>query len=112
MNAPSYAVDQERWSKMSLFDQMGNISSEVGRSFNAKRRNNDVDRMQAVARAIDLFDATSASLIVAKSPRLKELLRAKDAYLAAVFNQVSSAQDDQAIEKYFMQYAIAARLNR
>lgn len=106
-----YTVDQERWSKMSIFDQMGNISSEVGRSFNAKRRNNDIDRMQAVGRAIDLFDATAAVLVANKSPKLKELLRAKEAYLTAVFNKTNPAQDDQNLEKYFMQYAIAARLS-
>lgn len=109
MDTP-YAVDQERWSKMSIFDQMGNISSEVGRSFSAKRRNNDIDCMQAVVRAIDLFDATTVALVAKRSPRLKELLRAKEAYLTAVFNKTSSAQDDQNLEKYFMQYAIAARL--
>jgi len=111
MDTP-YAVNQERWSKMSIFDQMGNISSEVGRSFNAKRHNNDIDRMQAVGRAIDLFDATVTTLVANKSPKLKELLRAKEAYLTAVFNKTNPVQDDQNLEKYFMQYAIAARLNR
>ena len=111
MNEP-YEVDQERWSKMNIFDQMGNISSEVGRSFNAKRHNNDADCLQAVKRAIDLFDATVLALISKKSPRVKEVLRAKETYLTAIFDKNESPTDDQSLERYFMQYAVASRLNK
>ncbi len=111
MNAP-YAVDQERWSKMTIFDQMGNIYSEVGRSFNARRHHNDADCRQAIGRATDLFDATISVLIASKSPRSKEVLRAKEAYLTAIYDQTGQAEDDLGLERYFMQYALAARLNK
>ena len=111
MNIP-YAIDRERWSKMSIFDQMGNIGSEVGRSFSAKRRGDDAGCAQAVGRAIDLFDATVSSLIASKSIRSKEVLRAKEVYLSAIFDKALPGEDDQRVEQYFMQYAIAARLNR
>ena len=68
----SYKVDRDRWSKMSIFEQMGNISSEVSRSFKAKRCNNHEDCMRAVSRAIDLFDATVSLLIEKKSIKAKE----------------------------------------
>jgi len=111
MNVP-YAVDRERWSKMSIFDQMGNISSEVGRSFSAKRRRDDAGCAQAVGRAIDLFDATVSSLIANKSIRSKEVLRAKEVYLSAIYDEAQQVEDNQSLERYFMQYAVAARLNR
>lgn len=111
MNVP-YAVNQERWSKMNIFDQMGNISSEVGRSFSAKRRNDDDGCLQAVGRAIDLFDATISMLVTNKSPKSKEVLRAKETYLTAIFDKSTSPTDDQTLERYFMQYAVASRLNR
>jgi len=107
-----YSVDRERWSKMNIFDQMGNIYSEVGRSFNAKRHNNEVDCLLAVGRAIDLFDATTSVLIANKSPKVKEVLRAKETYLTAIFNETGQAGNDQSLEQYFLQYAIAARLAR
>ena len=111
MNEP-YEVDLQRWSKMNIFDQMGNISSEVGRSFNAKRRKDDDGCLQAVWRAIDLFDATISTLIINKSPKSKEVLRAKETYLTAIFDKNDSPADDLILERYFMQYAVASRLNR
>ncbi|HEU5187571.1 MAG TPA: hypothetical protein VFT87_03640, partial [Candidatus Saccharimonadales bacterium] len=81
MTIPTYAVDRKRWASMSIFEQMGNISSEVGRSIIAKRRNNQEDCNYAVIRALDLFDATVDDLIKQKSSRVKEVLRAKDQYL-------------------------------
>jgi hypothetical protein len=96
---------------MSIFDQMGNISSEVGRSFNAKRRNDNADCLRAVGRAIDLFDATTSVLIANKSSKVKEVLRAKETYLTAIFDTTGQEENDQSLEKYFMQYALAARLS-
>jgi len=106
-----YAVDKKRWGQMTIFDQMGNISSEVGRSFSAKRRGDDADCSRAVERAIDLFDSTISLLIKNKSPKSKEVLRAKESFLSAIFNKTQQS-DDQKLERYFMQYAIASRLNR
>lgn len=105
-----YAVDRKRWSKMSIFDQMGNIYSEVGRTFKAKD-NHDKERYdQALIRAIDLFDATSSVLVEQRSPKLKEVLRAKEEFLNACLAEES--KDQQALDRYFMQFAIAARLTR
>ena len=38
-----YSIDRDRWSKMTIFEQMGNISSEVGRAIKAKHQNNSKD---------------------------------------------------------------------
>jgi len=111
MNTP-YTVDRDRWSKMTIFEQMGNIYSEVGRSFNAKRHGNNNDYLRAVQRAIDLFDATISMLIATKSPRSKEVLRAKEVYLTAIYGDSGQLDNDRALEQYFMQFAVASRLNR
>jgi len=97
---------------MTIFEQMGNISSEVGRSFNAKHRNNNADLQQAIERAIDLFDATIYPLIDIKSPRAKEIMRAKESYLSAIFDKSSKLSNEQSLERYFMQYSVANRLNK
>lgn len=105
-----YAVDRKRWARMSIFDQMGNIYSEVGRTFKAKKSHDEEGYEQALARAIDLFDATSMALVAKRSPKLKEVLRAKEEFL-----RVCTAQDlagEQELDRYFLQFAIAARLTR
>lgn len=101
----THTVDRDRWAKMTLFEQMGNIGSEVGRTLKAKKNGQDFE--PALKRALDLFDATTDLLIASRSPRSKEVLRSKDQFLQAVYNQ-----SDQTIEAYFTDFAIAARLKR
>ena len=107
----SFAVDRKKWVTMTIFEQMGNIYSEVGRSFNAKRRGDTESAQTAVIRAIDLFDATTDILITKKSVKAKEVLRSKDQYLT-VFYGDSTIQEEQSLDKYFMQFALAARIGK
>lgn len=100
-----YRVDREAWLKRSIFDQLGNIGSEVGRALKLKRKGRDFE--PALVRALDLFDATVSGLINTKPHRAREVLRAKECFLDALY-----IKDDPSIETYFMQFAIAARLNR
>lgn len=106
----SYSVDREKWAKLTIFEQMGNIYSEVGRSFNAISRGDTIATEAAVVRALDLFDATTENLVMQKSPKTKEVLRAKDQYLSVIYGD--KASDEQAIDTYFLQYAVAARNSR
>jgi hypothetical protein len=105
-----YMVDRERWSRMDIFEQMGNIYSEVGRSFNAKRGGKSENQTLAAARAIDLFDATVETLIKKKSVQAKEVLRAKDQFLSNLYSKEFDEKDASALEKYFLEFATAARL--
>ncbi len=89
---------------------MGNIYSEVGRTFKAKQSCDQGRYEQALTRAIDLFDATSAALLERRSPKLKEVLRAKEEFLDACGSQ--DVTDERELDRYFMQFAIAARLMR
>ena len=108
----SYAIDEARWAKLDIFNQMGNIYSEVGRSFKTKGQNKSEEHVQAVSRAIDLFDASIRALIAKKSPKSKEVLRAKEQFLDIVFNDGATVEATQDLDRYFMQFAIAARNNR
>lgn len=108
----NYKVDRNRWAKLSIIDQMGNISSEVGRSFNARRQGQAENENLAMVRALDLFDATIDGLVASKSIRSKEVLRSKDQYLSALLNPNFDENAGASIEKYFMQFAIASRLNK
>lgn len=104
----NYAVDRQKWQAMTIFEQMGNIYSEIGRTYSARGRGDKELEQGALVRALDLFDATVEPLVAAKSPRAKEVLRSKDQFLQSL--QDDDLSEMQAIDKYFMQYAIAARL--
>lgn len=108
----TYGVDRNRWAALDIFNQMGNIYSEVGRSFNTISSVESEKHQAAVTRAIDLFDATIEVLIEKKSPKVREVLRAKEVYLSLVNDSNADPREIQDLDRYFMQFAIAARLNR
>ena len=111
MSAP-YTIDPVNWAQLDIFNQMGNIYSEVGRSFKTRGQDDKVAHDAAIARAIDLFDATIQSQIAAKSPKAREVLRAKEQFLATVTDSHVSQASISSLDRYFMQFAVAARLNR
>ena len=73
-----YSFDYERWRSRSFLEQMANIAAEVGRTFSAKRRGDEEAMTGALYRGLDLIDATAEILAEQKSPRLRELLRARE----------------------------------
>ena len=99
-----YAISREAWQKLSLFEQMGNIGSEVGRTFSAQKRQDEKAARAALERALDLLGATIEDKRLSQ-PRLKEVLRAKEEFLTAA----DDVKKQAGIENYFMQFAIAAR---
>lgn len=101
----SYAVDRTKWSAMPLFEQMGNIYAEVGRTLGMQRRHDTLAAQAAFIRALDLFDATAESLVGGRSKRLREVLRAREQFCTAF-----TRGTDIGIERYFMHFAMAARL--
>ena len=97
-------IDREKWAGLSLIEQMGNISSEVGRAI--KWRENPARRDGAIERALDLFSATAACY---SGLRLREILRARDEFLRLFYDD---STDFSGVERYFNQFALAARRGR
>ncbi len=108
----TYTINEARWAKLDIFNQMGNIYSEVGRSFKTKGQKNSIDHKEAISRAIDLFDASIRVLIAKKSPQAKEVLRAKEQFLDLALDDKATPESTQSLDQYFMHFAVAARLNR
>ncbi len=100
--------DQSCWASLSLIEQMGNISSEVGRAFNGIRTNKPDRAQGAFFRGIDLLNATIQGLAERKSPRLKEVLLARDQFA----NSFLSQKVDVGLENYFNYFAVLARVDR
>ena len=104
----NYEIDRERWAQLSIFEQMGNIGAEVGRAVNATRAGKDKRAQGAIDRAVDLLDATVEVLVAQRSPRVKEVLRAREEFLRLFFDDTFEEDADN-IVRYFNLFAIAAR---
>lgn len=107
----SYEIDRDRWAQLSIYEQMGNIGAEVGRAVNATRAGKDKRAQGAIDRAVDLIDATVEVLVAQRSPRVKEVLRARDEFLRLFFDGTFEEDADN-IVRYFNLFAIVARSQR
>jgi hypothetical protein len=103
-----HIFDKQRWGRMTMYEQMGNIGSEVGRALAAKRRGDQQSMRGALYRGLDLFDVTAELWAKQKSPRTKELLRAREQFVEAIITD----KNDDRLEDYFMPFALAARADR
>ncbi len=103
----SHEFDQNAWSEQSVFWQMGNIGSEVGRAMSAKRSGNERRKLSAFYRGMDLINATVDAWTI-RGISTYELLIAREQFAKSVLTD----DEDLKLENYFMQYAVAERLNR
>jgi hypothetical protein len=100
----------EHWQKLSLFEQLGNIGSEVGRALAAQKRMEKTKMDAALDRGLELFDLAIGD--PKNRTHLKELCRAREVVCSFFFAGECYGYTPEALEKYFMSFAIAARMNR
>jgi hypothetical protein len=103
-----HVFDRDEWAKLDVFNQMGNIGSEVGRALAAKRQGNAARMQAAFYRGIDLINATAEDWARKRRVGLPELLCARELFAESILGD----KEDPTLEEYFMQYAIAARINK
>lgn len=98
-----------RWQEFSLFEQLGNVASEVGRA--ARWRIQDrVSSETAFARALELLDLTMRDK--RWHGRLKEICRSRELLASAFFGNDEYKTSLADLERYFSQFALAARLKK
>ena len=102
-------ISKERWHKLSLAEQLGNIGSEVGRSAKWQGKNKD-SFWGAVSRALELFELTQSDRRWGK--RHKELDRAREIFADAVLGSKEYKSSLEDLEKYFMPFAIRAQTEK
>lgn len=102
---------QERWATFSIFEQLGNVGSEVHRTLTAKARGDTRSAQLAFDRAIELIDLTMVDARW-RYPRKKEVGRARELFCAAMVGEDTYHTDLDSLDRYFMQFAIAAQRQR
>ena len=99
-----------RWQTLTLCEQMGNIGSEVGRAVAAGKRGDIGRRESALDRAFELIDLTAADDRW-QGARRREILRSREVLADSMFGQKIYAEPEN-LEKYFFQFAMAARTGK
>jgi hypothetical protein len=99
-------IPQEKWNALSTIEQMANIGSEVSRAINWKEKDT-ITMQMAVYRALELL---TLSIEDKKNTRgLKEILRVRECIADYFLGDNIYKFTDGWWQKYFLQYAIAAR---
>ncbi len=101
---------QGKWLTMSLCEQLGNVGSEIGRAANWKKKGDKEHVERALERGLELLDITITDNRWA-GPRRKELCRVREVVKDTFYGDREYNDTPENLEKYFYQYAVAARKN-
>lgn len=99
-----------RWQTMTLYEQLGNIGSEVGRAARAKAQENEERFARALDRALELFDLTLAD--ERWRGRRKEIARAREIVCDFLVGANEHGSTAELLDAYFLPFAVAARQGR
>ena len=95
---------------MTLFEQLGNAGSEVGRAIRAKEQGSD--RFEgAFVRALDLLDLTLSDPRW-HGHRLREIARAREVTCDFLVGDNDYGSTSDSLDSWFLAYAMAARWGR
>lgn len=97
------------WFRLSLFEQLGNVGSEVGRACRWQEKDAEIFR-GAVDRALELFDLTL------EDPRWRgrrrEIARSREMFCDAVLGGTEYGTSLEELERYFYPFASVAQTMR
>ncbi|MBT3834692.1 hypothetical protein HOF56_00420 [Candidatus Peribacteria bacterium] len=96
-----------KWNELSLPEQLGNVGSEISRAFRAKRINNPKRMESAVYRALELMDLTKSD--PKHKNRLREICRTREVVCDFFLGENEYSSTEEFLNKYFMDFALAAR---
>ena len=101
---------KERWSRLSLAEQMGNIGSEVERALRWREKKDAVLEQKAFDRTLALIDLTLADERFCH--RLKEIARTREVLCDFFQGGINFSISAEELRRYFMQFALAARAGK
>lgn len=99
------------WQKLTLIEQMANIGSEINRALIWQKKDQKLFQ-KAIDRAFELLDLTITDPRWQKQKRLKELVRVREVLGDAFLGGKEYQSSLENLERYFFQFALAARLKK
>jgi len=99
-------LTSDRWQQFSLVEQLANIGSEVFRSLSWRDKDKKIAWL-AFERSLELFDLTLASH--QKYPTLKEVARAREAWVDYFFGDNEYHTSAIQWQNYFYQFTYLAK---
>ena len=109
MNYQHKELAAGRWFKLTFFEQMANVGSEVGRAIAWKDKNEEY-RIKALERALELLDLTIVD--IRNRTRLKELTRLREALVDHFYFDNRYSSSDRLWRNYFYAFGYAANLKK
>ena len=97
-----------RWQEFSLSEQMGNIGSEASRALKWQEKDEKL-YSGAIERALELFDLTLDDPRWRRGGRLREIARAREVFVDAVFGGTAYGSTLKDLLPYFDHFAFSAR---
>ena len=98
----------DRWLRMGLMEQMGNVGSEYERGLSWRRKGKTDFALRAFDRTLALLDLTIED-VRWKGSRRREIARARELVCNVIVNPPVQEEDSLGLAKYFFQFAVAAR---
>ncbi|PIQ85933.1 MAG: hypothetical protein COV74_07125 [Candidatus Omnitrophica bacterium CG11_big_fil_rev_8_21_14_0_20_45_26] len=96
-----------RWQQLTLAEQMANIGSEVERALNWREKKNMPFSQRAFERALELIDLTLADKRHRR--RFNEITRMRESMVDFFYGENELQSTAAGWQKYFLQFAHAAR---
>lgn len=103
------SLTQEHWQKFGLFEQLGNVGSEVNRALQWRNKDEDLYK-NSMYRAFELLDMSIQDYRWRND--WKELIRAKEALGDAMYGGKDYGSTLEDLDNYFFQFALAARIHK
>jgi len=100
-------VNKERWFKLSLAQQLGNIGSEVARAKDWQLRGDEGSCQQALTRALELLDITLDDTRWHTGGRVRELARLREVVADWYSQQGAYDVQPQVLEDYCVCLSLA-----
>jgi len=102
-------VARGRWHGLSLAEQFGNVGSEIGRAIRWSTKNPETAQA-ALYRGLELFDLMLDDPRHRQSvARLREIARAREVVVDFLAGSNEYGSTGASLQKYFDQFALAAR---
>ena len=107
MNFQHKELSQGKWQKLSFFEQMANIGSEVERAIKWKKKKDKEYSRMAFERALELIDLTMADTKNRK--RLREISRIRECLADYFVGENQYLSSEKSWKNYFYGFAFAAK---